>query len=153
VHFGSSGNIEAYNYTTSAWVTVAAYSVDTTYRLEVEIDMGGHAGDYRVRVNEGTWTAWIGAAGTLTVLSLFNLEDFATNAHALWIDAIGATFPPPPGIPVDDFDSYVAGTALESQDSLGMRWGAGWTKVSGGSITAELAPQGMAGLAIKSSIP
>jgi len=90
-HFMNGANIECYDYDTAAWVTVAAYSANTTYSMELELDAAGHSDQYRVRANGGSYTAWLGANGTLSVLNTITLVDSASNAHTLWFDSIGST--------------------------------------------------------------
>jgi len=101
-HFMNGANIECYNYDTAAWVTVAAYSANTTYSLELELDAAGHPDAYRVRANGGSYTAWLGANGTMSVLNIITLVDSASNAHTLWFDSIGSTVTS--RIPVISFD-------------------------------------------------
>jgi len=94
VQFSSGGNIRAYNYDTSSWVNVlVGFAANTFYRLELAIDLIGHPDEYRVRVNEGTWSAWIGAAGTMTVLNHIQFNNSTSNG-TIWWDAIGCTSVP-----------------------------------------------------------
>lgn len=88
-----SGSIKAYNYTTSAFVTVCSYTANTFQNVEEDLDAVGHPGQYRVRCGAGgTNTAWLGANGTMTIVNLMQFNDFATDAgHVLWFDGIGFT--------------------------------------------------------------
>lgn len=91
VHFGTTGNIEAFDGLSSLWTSVCSYSANVRYRIYEELDAVGHAGKYRVKCGiNGTPTSWIGATGTLTVVNLFQLNDASTSAHILWFDAIGS---------------------------------------------------------------
>lgn len=88
----SDSNISAYNYQTSAYVPICVYSLNVFYRLILETDAVNQPNKYRARCGEnGTNTAWIGTNGTFSVANTFTIDDNATNAHNLYVDAIGAT--------------------------------------------------------------
>lgn len=94
VQFSSGGNIRAYDYTGVAWVNVlVGFSANTWYRVNLEVDSASHSGDYRVQVNEGTWTSWIGGNGLPYIRPMFQFNNFTTNG-TIRFDAIGATTAP-----------------------------------------------------------
>lgn len=91
VHFGTTGNIEAYDGLALAWNAVCPYSVNVRYRIYEELDGVGHPNKYRVKCGiSGTFTSWIGSTGTLSVVNLFQINDASANAHTFWIDAVGS---------------------------------------------------------------
>lgn len=87
----SGGNLQMYDG--SAYQTIQAVSVDTTYTIDIEFDDSAQPNQWRVRVDEGSWTIWRGVnGGGYTVINRFRIDQSAgTSGFILWVDAIGAT--------------------------------------------------------------
>lgn len=88
VRFGPTGNIEMRTVGGSGWTTVQAYSVDTWYRCAIEFDAITQAGNYRVRIDDGDWTAWTATELGFPTCNALVIACDATNAHEFWIDDI-----------------------------------------------------------------
>lgn len=95
VKFGSTGNIEAFDNSAGSYQTIAAYSADTWYTIDIEFDDAAQPDDYRVRVDGGAWSNWFEVnGGTYTNVERFALDDSATNAHSFFLDDIKPTVAP-----------------------------------------------------------
>lgn len=125
----SDGNISAYNYQTSTYVTICPYSLTVHYRIVLEIDTINQPNKYRARCGEtGTNTTWIGAAGTFSVANTFTIEDNSTIAsHKLDIDAIGST---------TELTSITPATGVQGATVAGVMVGLRTAWVNGTSVCA-----------------
>lgn len=96
VEFASDSNIKAYDNVAGGYVTIAPYSANVCYLVEVQIDTVGQANKFRARVSTaggsaGTYSSWLTVVGgTFSGINQWQLNDSATNDHFMWWDAIGA---------------------------------------------------------------
>lgn len=90
VQFGATGNIEIWNNDVAGFQTIQAYSANTWYTGEIELNSVSQANKYRARIDGGTWTDWKTVlGGTLTDVDMVALEDQATgDPHEMWWDDI-----------------------------------------------------------------
>jgi len=92
VQFDPDGNIKAYN--NSTYITVAAYSANTWYKLETQIDSVNQANKFRARVKTGrTWgsyTSWLTVnGGAITSIGYLMIADSVPGAHSFYVGNIG----------------------------------------------------------------
>lgn len=91
--FGTT-DIQVFNNDTGVYESVfAGYSVDTAYTIDFDFDNVAQANKYRVRVNNGTYSAWKTVnGGTYTSITQFAIDASLTNnPHTFWAEAIAAT--------------------------------------------------------------
>lgn len=80
--------IKAFNHGVG-YVTVASVADNTAYDVDIEFDSSGQPNQYRVRVDEGTWTSWLTVnGGSYTNVNSLNV-DF--NGPRTFVDGIEPT--------------------------------------------------------------
>lgn len=91
------GHFWANKNTGAAEADLGAYTANLFHLVEVEFDASGHSSQYRVRLNGGTFSAWIVTAATLTTSQVdsFIIYDASTIAHDFWVDTINDSPPAP----------------------------------------------------------
>lgn len=97
VYFRSNGNIE------TSTLTLTAYSANTIYTIRANVDQSNAR--VRYSVNGGEFSAWENTQSAFTSLTLFEVDDYSTNTHSLYVDSINddpgpPQFPPAPVSPV-----------------------------------------------------
>jgi hypothetical protein len=89
VAFQPSGKIQTFDHDTTAWVDLASYSVNTWYTVDIEwIGIGN---TYRVRIDDGAWSANFEVSGSTVSPTDVGLYNFATNSASLYVDDIQPT--------------------------------------------------------------
>ncbi len=95
VYLYGDGHIRACNGASTA--DLGTYNADQTYAVECELDAAGHSGQYRVRIDGGSFTSWLTMCETTATIDRLYIVDAATNAHTFWVDSIGS-IPPSSGV-------------------------------------------------------
>ena len=101
VGFTSAGTILIFT-TGGGSQVLSSYLANTWYTIDLEFDVAAQPDKYRVRVNEGAWSAWIATMNPYTEISMFRVSDSATNAHVFYFDDIRPTAAvdvTPPAVP------------------------------------------------------
>ena len=94
----SDGNIKYYGVET--WETIQAYSADTWYKIEVQWDCGTDL--IRYRVDDGTWTNWVGFIVGRTDTAVANIQMYVPTENTgttIYFDSFSDPNAAPPTIP------------------------------------------------------
>lgn len=78
IHFDTSGNITMYEGGVG-YQTIQAYSANTWYKVTVEFDDSAQADKYRVKIDNGSYTAWRSVNGTYTNIDQIDFTDGSAN--------------------------------------------------------------------------
>lgn len=86
----NGGNISMFDGNLGDYVTIQAYSVDTWYSIDVEFDAVGQPNQYRVKVDNGSWTIYRDAELSFSTIIGIQLLDAYTTSHNFYVDDIRA---------------------------------------------------------------
>jgi hypothetical protein len=90
--FDTDGHMRACN---GAGLTdLGTFTANHWYTFEAELDLAGHAGQYRVRVDGGAFSVWLTMCETTANINKIVLSDGVTTVHSFWVDNIGNVVAP-----------------------------------------------------------
>ena len=92
VRLDNSGNIQAYNQNTTAWVTLTSFSANTWYDIRVTFDVSASS----FSVSYWTGSAWATESATFGMQGSGNIDRISVGGDTgsnSWVDKITATDP------------------------------------------------------------
>lgn len=89
VRLAAAGNTVQVFDDTTGWTSLGVtYAADTWVQVALELNSASNPGQYRVKVDGGSYSSWYDAIGLFSAVAFWQMYN-GSPGHTLWVDAIG----------------------------------------------------------------